>query len=263
MLGFERNMLQRTESWGRNPNLQCSAHRLEIAFGSLRRLRFRGLPAGHPASLRTPFAFSGLRLRLITLRTFAPPYVKSLSREGPGKAYAATPKQLTYAKPERIDPDAYVPTEVFLFWFVFSFCVFNLLHAFKSLALFPPFGENGRSLFRRDFGSSLLFVVLELFHKNKPLTTLRCRSLLFLLLRVSVRCAHRLEIAFGSLRRLRFRGLPTGHPASLRTPFAFSGLRLRLITLRNFASGNLGIDKQISRSSKRKVSLSRGVQVFH
>ena len=51
---------------------------------------------------------------------------------------------------------------------------------------------------------------LILLHKNKPLTSLRCRSLLFLLLRVSVRCAHRLEIAFGSLRRLRFRGLPPG-----------------------------------------------------
>ena len=28
----------------------------------------------------------------------------------------------------------------------------------------------------------------------------------------------------------------------------------------NFASGNLGIDKQTSRSSKRKVSLSRGLK---
>ena len=79
---------------------------------------------------------------------------RSLKREGPGKAYAATPKRLTYAKPERIDPNACVSTGLFLFWFVFSFCVFNLLHAFKSLALFPPFGENGRSLFRRNFGSS-------------------------------------------------------------------------------------------------------------
>ena len=32
-------------------------------------------------------------------------------------------------------------TGVFLFWFVFSFCVFNLLHAFKSLTLFPPSGK--------------------------------------------------------------------------------------------------------------------------
>ncbi len=47
----------------------------------------------------------------------------SLEREGPGKAYAATPKQLTYAKPERIAPNAYVSTGVFLFWFVFSFCL--------------------------------------------------------------------------------------------------------------------------------------------
>ena len=47
----------------------------------------------------------------------------SLEREGPGKAYAATPKQLTYAKPERIIPDAYVSTGLFLFWFVFSFCL--------------------------------------------------------------------------------------------------------------------------------------------
>ena len=62
----------------------------------------------------------------------------SLEREGPGKAYAATPKRLTYAKPERIDPNACVSTGLFLFWFVFSFCVFNLIHAFKSLALFPP-----------------------------------------------------------------------------------------------------------------------------
>ena len=108
----------------------------------------------------------------------------SLEREGPGKAHAAIPKQLTYTKPERIVPDAYVSTGLFLFWFVVSFCVFNLLHAFKSLALFPPFGENGRSLFRRDFGSALTsFAVLDLFHKNKPLITLRCRSLLFLLLR--------------------------------------------------------------------------------
>ena len=112
--------------------------------------------------------------------------------------------------------------------------VFKLLHAFKPLSSFSPLGQNCRSLFRRDFGSALTsFAVLELFHKNKPLTTLRCRSLLFLLLRDSVRCAHRLEIAFGSLRRLRFRGLTAGHPASLRTPFAFSGFAS--LTLRNFA----------------------------
>ncbi len=79
----------------------------------------------------------------------------------------------------------------FLFWFVCSFCVFNLLHAFKPLSSFSPLGQNCRSLFRRDFGSALTsFAVLELFHKNKPLTTLRCRSLLFLLLRDFVRCAH-------------------------------------------------------------------------
>ena len=90
----------------------------------------------------------------------------SLEREGPGKAYAATPEQLTYAKPERIVPDEYVSTGLFLFWFVCSFCVFNLLHAFKSLALFPPFGENGRSLFRRDFGS--LVVSLPPPYANSP-----------------------------------------------------------------------------------------------
>ena len=47
----------------------------------------------------------------------------SLEREGPGKAYVSTPKQLTHAKPERIVPDANVSTGVFLFWFVFSFCL--------------------------------------------------------------------------------------------------------------------------------------------
>ncbi len=96
---------------------------LEIAFGSLRRLRFRGLPPGvtplrsarrspSRVSLRSPYA--------ISLR---PTQNRSLKREGPGKAYAAIPKQLTYAKPERIDPNAYVSTGLFLFWFVFSFCL--------------------------------------------------------------------------------------------------------------------------------------------
>ena len=46
-----------------------------------------------------------------------------LKGEGPGKAYVAIPKQLTHAKPERIVPDANVSTGVFLFWFVFSFCL--------------------------------------------------------------------------------------------------------------------------------------------
>ena len=93
---------------------------------------------------------------------------RSLKREGPGKAYAATPKQLTYAKPERINPDAYVSTGVFLFWFVFSFCVFNLLHAFKSLALFPPSGKTVARYFGATSG-------LWSFHSRRP-TQIRLRT---------------------------------------------------------------------------------------
>ena len=47
-------------------------------------------------------------------------------------------------------------TGVFLFWFVFSFCVFNLLHAFKSLALFPPSGKTVARYFGATSGLRVL-----------------------------------------------------------------------------------------------------------
>ena len=44
----------------------------------------------------------------------------------------------------------------FLFWFVCSFCVFNLLHAFKSLALFPPSGKTVARYFGATSGLRVL-----------------------------------------------------------------------------------------------------------
>ena len=44
----------------------------------------------------------------------------------------------------------------FLFWFVCSFCVFNLLHAFKPLALFTPSGKTVARYFGATSGLRVL-----------------------------------------------------------------------------------------------------------
>ena len=65
----------------------------------------------------------------------------------------------------------------FLFWFVFSFCVFNLLHAFKSLALFPPSGKTVARYFGATSGLHFCSLSWNCFTKTS-------RSLNY----VAVRC---------------------------------------------------------------------------